>query len=98
MEAAQSSGASDQFIVEYMNHTLATAEALGLDFSEFYTLPDDTSSSVYESYKRLCVPGDVSQSPTELRKRAGKRGECVAGSEHAVKRTGETRQLTVSYM
>jgi hypothetical protein len=35
-----------------MNHTLSTAEALGLDFLDFYTVPDDNSSNVYDSYKR----------------------------------------------
>jgi hypothetical protein len=53
LEASQNGSASDHFIIEYMNHTLATAEALGLDFLEFYTVPDDNSSSVYDSYKRF---------------------------------------------
>src|SRR5579863_9585221 len=47
LEASQSGGASNHFIIEYMNHTLATAEALGLDFLEFYAVPDDNSSDVY---------------------------------------------------
>jgi hypothetical protein len=53
LEGSQSSSASDHFIIEYMNHTLATAEALGLDFLTFYSVPDDSSSDVYESYKRF---------------------------------------------
>ncbi len=53
LEASQSGNAADHFIIEYMNHTLATAEALGLDFLEFYTVPDDSSSNVYDSYKRF---------------------------------------------
>jgi hypothetical protein len=52
LESSQSGNASDHFIIEYMNHTLATAEALGLDFLDFYTVPDDNSSNVYDSYKR----------------------------------------------
>jgi hypothetical protein len=53
LEASQNGNASDHFIIEYMNHTLATAEALGLDFLEFYAVPDDSSSSVYDSYRRF---------------------------------------------
>jgi len=53
LESSQSGNASDHFIIEYMNHTLATAEALGLDFLDFYTVPDDNSSNVYDSYKRF---------------------------------------------
>jgi len=53
LETSQSSSSADHFIIEYMNHTLATAEALGLDFLDFYTVPDDSSSNVYESYKRF---------------------------------------------
>jgi hypothetical protein len=53
LESSQSGNASDHFIIEYMNHTLATAEAPGLDFLDFYTVPDDNSSNVYDSYKRF---------------------------------------------
>jgi hypothetical protein len=53
LEESQSSGASDHFIIEYMNHTLAAAETLGLDFLQFYTVPDDNSSGVYDSYRRF---------------------------------------------
>ena len=53
LESSQSGGASDHFIIEYMNHTLATAEALGLDFLDFYSVPEENSSNVYEDYKRF---------------------------------------------
>jgi hypothetical protein len=53
LESSQSNGLSDHFIIEYMNHTIATADALGLGFLEFYTVPDDNSPKVYESYKRF---------------------------------------------
>jgi hypothetical protein len=53
LEDSQSGNASEHFIIEYMNPTLATAEALGLDFLEFYTIPDDKSSNVYDEYKRF---------------------------------------------
>jgi hypothetical protein len=53
LEASQSGGASNHFIIEYMNHTLATAGALDLDFLEFYAVPYDNSSDVYDSYRRF---------------------------------------------
>jgi hypothetical protein len=53
LEESQNGNASDHFIIEYMNHTLATADALGLDFLAFYTVPDDNSSSVYDNYKHF---------------------------------------------
>jgi hypothetical protein len=53
LEEAQSNGASNHFIIEYMNHTLATAEALGIDFLDFYTVPDERTADVYDDYKHF---------------------------------------------
>jgi hypothetical protein len=53
LEESQNGNASNHFIIEYMNHTLAAAEALGLDFLNFYSVPDDNSSDIYDSYKRF---------------------------------------------
>ncbi|MDI3562543.1 hypothetical protein [Bradyrhizobium sp. Arg816] len=53
LEDTQSGGASNHYIIEYMNHTLATAEALGLDFLDFFTVPNDGATDVYEDYKRF---------------------------------------------
>lgn len=53
LETSQSGSASNHFIIEYMNHTLATAEALGLDFLEFHAVPNGSSSDVYDSYNRF---------------------------------------------
>jgi hypothetical protein len=35
----------DHYVIEYMNHTLAAANALGLDILEFFTVPDHNNTS-----------------------------------------------------
>lgn len=53
LEDTQSASSSNHFIIEYMNHTLAAAEALGLDFLDFYTVPDENIRDVYSDYRRF---------------------------------------------
>lgn len=54
LENSQSGNSSDLYIIEYMNHTLATAEALELDFLEFFTVPDTRDTSgLYERYNHF---------------------------------------------
>jgi hypothetical protein len=56
LEQSQSNQSWDHYIIEYMNHTLAAAEALGLDFLDFFRVPDenDTSNlnSIYSAFRR----------------------------------------------
>jgi len=55
-EQSQSNQSWNHYIIEYMNHTIAAAEALGLDFLDFFTVPDedDTSnlSSIYSAFRK----------------------------------------------
>ncbi len=50
------SGSNEQYghcTLEYMNHTVAAAKALGLNLFEFWELPSDTSGHLYEEYHKF---------------------------------------------
>src|SRR5262245_9941295 len=51
--AENDNGMWRHYTIEYMNHTVAAAKALGLDILEFFTLPSDQDSSVYDQYQRF---------------------------------------------
>jgi hypothetical protein len=53
LEETQSGAASNHFIVEYMNHTLAAARALGVDTFDLFQVPDETRNDVFADYKRF---------------------------------------------
>jgi hypothetical protein len=40
LEISQNGNTYDHYVIEYMNHTLAAANALGLDILEFFSVPD----------------------------------------------------------
>jgi hypothetical protein len=48
-EQTQNNHSWNHYIIEYMNHTIAAAEALGLDFLDFFTVPDEDNTSNLES-------------------------------------------------
>lgn len=45
LERSQNNNSWAHYIIEYMNHTIAAAEALGLDFLDFFTVPDENNTS-----------------------------------------------------
>ena len=45
LEQSQNNNAWAHYIIEYMNHTIAAAEALHLDFLDFFSVPDENSTS-----------------------------------------------------
>jgi hypothetical protein len=45
LDNSQNGNSWDYHVIEYMNHTLAAADALGLDFLEFYSVPNETNTS-----------------------------------------------------
>jgi hypothetical protein len=45
LERSDNGNTYDHFIIEYMNHTLAAANALGLDILEFFTVPDPNNTT-----------------------------------------------------
>jgi hypothetical protein len=55
-EQTQNNQSWNHYTIEYMNHTIAAAEALGLDFLDFFTVPDedDTSNlaSIYSAFRK----------------------------------------------
>ncbi len=54
LETSQNGQTYDHYVIEYMNHTLAAANALGLDILEFFSVPDHNStSSLTETYNRF---------------------------------------------
>lgn len=53
IEGSDSSGAWNHYTIEYMNHTIAAAKALGLDILSTFELPSENDSEVYDKYKRF---------------------------------------------
>lgn len=53
LESSQSNGAYDSYVVEYINHTVATAKALGLTFLDDWELPDENGSDVSNQYRKF---------------------------------------------
>lgn len=53
LEDSQSGGASTHFMIEYMNHTLAAAHALGVDELDFFRVPDESTGDVYADYRHF---------------------------------------------
>ena len=54
LENSQNGNSSDLYVIEYMNHTIATADALELDFLEFFGVPDSKNTSdLYERYNHF---------------------------------------------
>ncbi|PZA10988.1 hypothetical protein DNX69_16795 [Rhodopseudomonas palustris] len=53
LNETDSGGAATHLVIEYMNHTLAAAEALRLDFLDFYAVPDENQSDVWSDYRRF---------------------------------------------
>lgn len=53
LEEVQNNTTANHFIIEYMNHTLATAETLGIDCLQFFAVPEENSSDVYDDYRRF---------------------------------------------
>ena len=45
LESSQNGNMYEHFVIEYMNHTLAAANALGLDILEFFSVPDPNNTS-----------------------------------------------------
>ena len=56
LDQSQSNQSWDYYIVEYINHTLAAAEALGLDFLSSFEAPDEDNTSnlrsIYNAFRR----------------------------------------------
>jgi hypothetical protein len=52
VEATESSGAYSGYVIEYMNHTLAAARALGLDFLNDWTVPSHSSAPQFHDLFR----------------------------------------------
>ncbi|MGX1360696.1 hypothetical protein QNJ95_37260 [Bradyrhizobium elkanii] len=48
LENSQNNNSWADYIIEYMNHTHAAAEALGLDFLDLFSLPDEDNTSSLE--------------------------------------------------
>lgn len=53
LENSQSNEAYQSYMVEYFNHTIATAKALGLDILQDWELPDGSARDLSEQYKRF---------------------------------------------
>jgi hypothetical protein len=51
LETSDSNGSFTHYTIEYMNHVVAAATALGLDIFDFWQLPSD--NDVYEQYKKF---------------------------------------------
>ncbi|MGA7805433.1 hypothetical protein [Bradyrhizobium sp.] len=56
LDECQNNQALDYYIIEYINHTLAAAEALGLDFLDLFSAPDEDDTSnlraTYNAFRR----------------------------------------------
>jgi hypothetical protein len=56
LENNESNNAWDYYTIEYMNHTIAAAEALGLDFLDLFLVPDKDNTSnlsnIYDAFRR----------------------------------------------
>ncbi|MHC2436335.1 hypothetical protein [Bradyrhizobium sp. USDA 4451] len=56
LEHTQNNNSWAHYIIEYMNHTSAAAEVLGLDFLDFFVIPDNNNTSglddVYNAFVR----------------------------------------------
>jgi hypothetical protein len=46
------------FYIEYINHTLAAAEAFGVDILEHHTVPEYTSDKIYANYHSMILAVD----------------------------------------
>lgn len=56
LENSQNGNSWDYHVIEYMNHTIAAADALGLDFLGFYSVPDENKTSnlgdIFNAFRR----------------------------------------------
>jgi hypothetical protein len=53
LETSDSNGSFNHYSIEYMNHVVAAAKALGLDLFDFWELPFEHGSDMYEQYKKF---------------------------------------------
>lgn len=54
LEQSNNGNTYDHYVIEYMNHTLAAANALGLDILEFFAVPDHNNpSNLTETYNHF---------------------------------------------
>jgi len=57
LESSQNGNMYEHFVIEYMNHTLAAANALGLDILEFFSVPDPNNTSnltqTYNNFRQV---------------------------------------------
>jgi hypothetical protein len=58
LENSQSSGASNSYIIEYMNHTVATAKALELEQFAEWPLPNEDDRDIGADYRRFTTTID----------------------------------------
>jgi hypothetical protein len=51
IENSDNGNTYNHYTIEYMNHVIATAQALGLDLFEFYSMPSE--NNIYEEYQKF---------------------------------------------
>lgn len=51
IESSDNGNSYSHYTIEYINHVVATAQALGLDLFEFYSIPSE--NDIYEEYRRF---------------------------------------------
>jgi hypothetical protein len=59
LEATESNGAYNSFVIEYMNHAVAVAQALGLDILQGWEIPHHSyNSSLHDTYRDFITDVD----------------------------------------
>jgi hypothetical protein len=53
IEHSDGNGSYNHYSIEYMNHTVAAARALGLDLFDFWELPSEKKGSIYDEYQKF---------------------------------------------